>query len=110
MKIFVVEDEPSIRRFYREALKPEGYEVVEASTFEEARRKIEQGEARSCEVAVVDGYLGHHQGDGKEIVELLRAKVSGIRVMVCSGQESDWGDINLMKPIHIEDLLNAVSG
>ena len=42
MKILVVDDDPSIRMLYKEDLEDEGYEVVVASSGEEALRLFEE--------------------------------------------------------------------
>ncbi|RMG02452.1 MAG: response regulator [Nitrospirae bacterium] len=42
MKILVVDDDPSIRTLYKEELEEEGYEVVVASSGDEALRLFEQ--------------------------------------------------------------------
>lgn len=41
MKVLVVDDDPSIRMLYKEELEDEGYEVVVASSGEEALRLFE---------------------------------------------------------------------
>jgi len=42
MKILVVDDDPSIRMLYKEELEDEGYDVVAASSGEEALRLFEE--------------------------------------------------------------------
>ena len=42
MKILVVDDDPSIRMLYKEELEDEGYDVVTASSGEEALRLFEE--------------------------------------------------------------------
>ncbi len=42
MKILVVDDDPSIRMLYKEELEDEGYEVVAASSGEEALKLFEE--------------------------------------------------------------------
>ncbi|GBE36542.1 alkaline phosphatase synthesis transcriptional regulatory protein PhoP [bacterium BMS3Bbin07] len=42
MKILIVDDDPSIRMLYKEELEDEGYEVVTASSGEEALRLFEE--------------------------------------------------------------------
>ncbi|HEB74834.1 MAG TPA: response regulator [Nitrospirae bacterium] len=42
MKILIVDDDPSIRMLYKEELEEEGYDVVTASSGEEALKLFEQ--------------------------------------------------------------------
>ncbi|GMT46671.1 MAG: response regulator [Nitrospirae bacterium] len=42
MKILIVDDDPSIRMLYKEELEDEGYDVVTASSGEEALRLFEE--------------------------------------------------------------------
>jgi CheY-like chemotaxis protein len=42
MKILVVDDDPSIRMLYKEELEDEGYEVIAASSGEEALRLFDE--------------------------------------------------------------------
>ncbi|MDP4007038.1 MAG: response regulator [bacterium] len=107
--LFLVEDESALRHFFGEVFSPQ-YEVLMAVSFPEAMEKIQQLKERNCRVAMVDGSLGHHKGDGKDIAERLRNEIPGIRIVACSAEEQDWGDINLLKPAPIADLLEAVRG
>jgi CheY-like chemotaxis protein len=43
MKILIVDDDPAIRMLYKEELEDEGYEVLVASSGEEALRLFESG-------------------------------------------------------------------
>ncbi len=87
MKIMVLEDEFSIRSFITINLKREGYEVLEASTGEEAIEIFNKN--RDIKVAVLDVMLPGI--DGFEVLKYLRQKSTtiGIIMLTARSQEQD---------------------
>lgn len=108
--IFVVDDDDYTRATLVAMLSTAHEVKVQASSFSEAVMKIQQVKKEGCMVALVDGSLGSHRGDGQEIAQCLKKEIPGIRIVACSGEERKWGDANLLKPVLLKDLLMAVEG
>lgn len=109
--VLVVEDEPGIRRFVREALAGEGFRVFEAATIREALR---DAATRKPDLVILD--LGLPDGHGVEFIRGVRAW-SAMPVIVLSArvEEPDkvealdaGADDYLVKPFGIGELLARV--
>ena len=105
--VLVVDDEPAIRLLCRVNLELEGYEVLEASSLEEARGHLG---GRDVAVALLDMRVGADRGD--KLLDELDARA--IPVIFISGSAEIQPDIarraaaSLGKPFAIDDLLAAV--
>lgn len=100
-KIFVAEDEQTIRRLLRTMLTQRGHRVVlEAGSLAEALENIKKAKEMGVSVAVIDGSLTgqNSPGDGPKIAEALRKEVPGIKIVSFSGEPVSWGDYNVYKP------------
>ena len=108
LRVLVVDDEQSIRRFLRVTLTSQGYTVFEAATGQEALSG-----AVSCKPDIVILDLGLPDIDGVDVTRLLRQQAQ-IPVIVLSvrGSESDkvaaldaGADDYLTKPFGTGELL-----
>jgi two-component system KDP operon response regulator KdpE len=108
LKVLVVEDEDSMRRFLRSALSAQGYRVIEASTGAEGLRLAG---SHTPDVVVLD--LGLPDMDGTDVTRELR-QWSRVPIIILSarGQEADkvlaldaGADDYLTKPFGLPELL-----
>jgi two-component system, OmpR family, KDP operon response regulator KdpE len=107
----LVEDETEIRRFVRNALEAEGWQVFEAETMQ--RGLIDAG-TRKPDMIILD--LGLPDGDGVDFIQDIR-KWSAVPIIVLSARvdESDkievldaGADDYLTKPFGVGELLARV--
>ncbi|MBE7939046.1 MULTISPECIES: two-component system response regulator KdpE [Ramlibacter] len=107
----IVEDEPTIRRFVRDALEAGGWQVHEAGT--QQRGRIEAG-TRKPDLIVLD--LGLPDGDGLDLIRAVRTW-SSVPILVLSARvgESDkvqaldaGADDYLTKPFGVAELMARV--
>ncbi|MDF1484929.1 two-component system response regulator KdpE [Ramlibacter sp. H39-3-26] len=107
----VIEDEPHIRRFVRQALEDEGWQVHEADTL---RRGLVEAGTRKPDLLVLD--LGLPDGDGIDLIRDVRSW-SAVPVIVLSARidEADkiaaldaGADDYLTKPFGTGELLARV--
>jgi len=82
-RILVVDDEPQIQRFLRAALEATDFEVETAETVAAAKRLAA---TRSPALIVLD--LGLPDGDGKEVIETVRA-FSTVPIIVLSARDQE---------------------
>lgn len=110
-RILVVDDEPQIQRFLRPALQASDFEVETADTAAMAKRLAA---TRSPALIVLD--LGLPDGDGKEVIETVRA-FSKVPIIVLSARDQktekiaalDAGaDDYIEKPFGIGELLARI--
>jgi len=84
-KILVVEDEESLRLFYEEELKSEGYEVITAQNGKEAIQELERKNpdliVLDIVMPVMDGMeaLGRIVGKDRKIPIILNTSYTGYR-------------------------------
>ena len=109
MRILVVEDDPLIREFTVEALREEGYDVIHASTGEEALACCMR---QAADVLVTDITLPG-KVDGWQIAERCREHDPGLPVIYATGfspvaARPVPGSLSLHKPYHPEEILQAV--
>jgi CheY-like chemotaxis protein len=115
--ILVVDDDPQVLGIVRKILEAEGYAVRAASSGDVAREKIG---SLSPDLIITDIFMP--DGDGLEILNMLRLQESRIPVIVMSGSrpagEADFlkfadrlgATQSLPKPFRSEQLLRAVRG
>jgi DNA-binding response OmpR family regulator len=84
--VLVVDDEPSLRLLCRVNLELEGLRVVEAATLAEARAVLER---EHVDVVVLDVHVG--SGDGRDLLDELRAAESATRVVMLTGSVEPSG-------------------
>ena len=84
--VLVVDDEPSLRLLCRVNLELEGLRVLEAATLDEARGSLER---EHVDVVVLDVHVG--SGDGRDLLDELRAASSPTRVLMLTGASSRLG-------------------
>jgi two-component system KDP operon response regulator KdpE len=108
MKILIVDDEASIRRFLRVTLTSQAYMVLEASTGNEALSRVAEDKP---DIVILD--LGLPDIDGVEVTRLLREWTQmPIIILSVRGAESDkiaaldaGADDYLTKPFGVGELL-----
>jgi DNA-binding response OmpR family regulator len=107
--VLVVDDEPSLRLLCRVNLELEGYRVLEAGTLDDARALLE---SEPVEVVILDVHVG--RGDGRDLLEELRASESTVKVAMLTGSADvttgrfDAADAVIPKPFEPRELLTAV--
>ena len=109
--ILLVEDEPQMRRFLRNALAASEYELVEVGT---AREALAHAAARRPDLILLD--LGLPDGDGIDVTAQIREwGRMPIIVLSARGQESDkiaaldaGADDYLTKPFGVGELLARI--
>ena len=113
-KILVMEDEIGIRSFVSINLKREGYEIIEASTGQEAIEKINAN--KDISIALLDVMLPDMSGI--EVCKYIRENFNqvGIIMLTAKAQEDDkiegfisGADDYIVKPFSIKELLFRVS-
>ncbi len=111
LRILVVDDEPTIRRFLRASLTGHGYEMIEATTGQEALSEVV---ASRPDLIVLD--LGLPDMDGVEVTRRLR-EWTRIPIIILSVREHETdkvaaldagADDYLTKPFGIGELLARV--
>ncbi len=81
-KIFIIEDEDSLREVLRDVLSPLGYEIIEAKDGEEAIHIYEE-KASSIDLIILDIGMPKIQGD--EVFQRIKEINPGANVLVASG-------------------------
>jgi len=112
MKILVVEDEPLIRLGLASAIEEAGYEVIEASSADDAIRQLERGHEVSLVLTDVDmpGSM-----DGIRLAHYVRDRWPPVQLVVISGKigvrpgELPDGARFVTKPYQEERLLGLVA-
>lgn len=126
MRILVVDDDGSIRAFFREFLTMERHDVFIASNGEEARKMIERYK-KDLDCIITDLRMPFIYGweinknEGIEIVSFARLVIGkGIRIILMSGDLTDidarfaqaaGADFIISKPFQVAELktiLNSV--
>ena len=107
--VLVVDDEPSLRLLCRVNLELESYRVLEAGTLGEARRLLD---SEPVDVIILDVHVG--DGDGRDLLEELRARDADVRVAMLTGSADvttgrfEAADAVMPKPFEPTELLNVV--
>lgn len=109
--VVIIEDEPHIRRFVRNALEAEGWQVHEADT---AKKGLTEAGTRKPDLLVLD--LGLPDGDGLQVIRDVRGW-SGVPIIVLSARSDETdkiaaldagADDYLTKPFGVGELLARV--
>jgi len=112
MRILVVEDDDSLRRYLRAALEDRGFSSDEAVCLEDA---IGYVEGVPYDAVVLD--LGLPDGDGLSLIETIRRTRGGLPILVLTARDSvqdrvkglDAGaDDYLVKPFATEELVARI--
>jgi DNA-binding response OmpR family regulator len=113
--VLLVEDDRSVRRYLEVTLQRSGYRVVTAGDGLEA---MKVALSTDIDVVVTDAIMPHLSG--QELARFLRsnAKVSGLPIILLTGQENKEAasaaenliDAFLYKPVKAKELTNCVAG
>jgi DNA-binding response OmpR family regulator len=112
MRILLVEDDASLRRFVRAAVEAGGFSVDETACLEDATAHIEN---IPYDAVVLD--LGLPDGDGLSLIGTVRRLRAGLPVLILTARDSirdrvkglDTGaDDYLVKPFASEELLARI--
>ena len=111
LKVLLIEDEDSMRRFLRPALIAQGYQVIEART---GAQGLELAASHNPELVMLD--LGLPDLDGIEVTRRLREWTEApILILSARGQEPDkvqaldaGADDYLTKPFGLQELLARI--
>lgn len=110
-KVFLVEDDKNYRGAVRMFLELVGHTIVfEADSLEDALKKIPELTKKGVRVAILDGNLSPHDtsgNDGRRIAVEMRRQTPGIKIIVNSDREYDFGDVWTGK--EIEKLAQVVT-
>jgi DNA-binding response OmpR family regulator len=113
-RVLVVEDEPMVREMAVDALRDEGFDVVEAATGDEAAEKLVDPDA--IDVVFTDVRMPGKM-DGIDVALRARELHPGIAVLVVSGfapqlwerlEGLDPPAVFLAKPYRTRDILNNI--
>lgn len=115
-KLLVVDDQRGVRFLISEIFQGEGFNVVEASNYEEA---MEVAKKFIPDIALVDMRLGNNMGyDGGDIVKALKMHIPGlVPIIVTAHSEPDKLDkaLNsgavycLEKPFDVDRIVSVVN-
>jgi|GEM_PF-3551225 PAS domain S-box-containing protein len=112
MKVLVVDDEASVRTYLKTLLESDGYEVLTASSIEDAIKKFEKEE---FDVVILDLVLDKE--DGYELLKVMKRKDPSVPVIVITGYASIDSAVSTLKegaydyitkPFKAETILNTV--
>jgi DNA-binding NtrC family response regulator len=111
--ILVVDDEPSVLTTYRMILEQKGYEVVPASSSDEARGLLQSShlDLLLCDLSL------EKQDSGFEVIEYARRCRPGMPSLLLTGYASkdvsdraqQNGIMVLFKPIDIQEFLETIA-
>jgi two-component system OmpR family response regulator len=114
-RIALVEDEPSIRKNYAEALTKQGYLVSSHDGKSSALQAFQQ---RLPDLAIIDISLGEDLEGGFDLCRILRGKSSTIPIIFLTAKDSDFDVISglrlgaddyLTKDVSIHQILARVA-
>ena len=114
-RVLVVDDQPAILRMVSRILRMKGYEVIQASTFAEAKSAIKEAH-EPLDLLLTDVRLP--DGNGPDLGGYLRDRWSDAAILYISGYTADiltQGEVMtqrdgfVQKPFTAENLLSRVS-
>lgn len=100
-KVFLVEDDPFLKKVESSWIESDGHKVVlEASSLGEALEKVKLAKEKKVNVGVLDGSLRGKDSptDGPQVAEELKKAIPEIKIVSFSGDIVVWGDVNPRKP------------
>ena len=110
-KIMIVDDEPTIRRLYQKEFSEDGFEVVLASSGQDALDRAES--EKSLDLVILD--IKMEDKDGLEVLDELRGKFKGLPVILNSAYSTykndftSWlADAYLVKSPDLSELKEKV--
>ena len=113
-EILLIDDESSVREFFRKVLEEAGHDVTEASS---AKDGLSHLKSHPVDLVITDILMPDM--DGLELTWVLHQQYPGVKVMAVSGGEQDLDYCSvarffgahetLMKPVAVPRLLDAVS-
>ena len=105
--ILLVEDEPALRQLMAGTLAGAGYEVHQARNGAEAA-KVFARHGAAIDLVVTDLQMPHV--DGTELIETLRERRRGLKVLCISGTAQPPQDVDafIKKPFSREEFLAQV--
>lgn len=108
IRVLIIEDDPAIRRFLRNTLRVQQYEVREADTGEEGIALVRQIQP---ELVILD--LGLPDIDGMEVIRRIR-ELSNVPILVLSSRSDEAGKVTALdlgaddyvsKPFGVDELM-----
>jgi two-component system OmpR family response regulator len=114
-KIALIEDEPSIRRNYADALTKQGYTVTSLDSKTSAMQSFQH---HLPDLAIIDISLGDDVEGGFDICRTLRSKSSTLPIIFLTARDSDFDVISglrlgaddyLTKDVSIHQILARVA-
>jgi len=112
LRVLIIDDEPSIRRFLRTSLSAQTYSVLEAEDGESGLALLQRN---AVDVLVLD--LGLPGMGGLEVLKRLRETGSSVPVIVLSSRTDETGKVTALdlgaddyvtKPFGMEELLARI--
>jgi DNA-binding response OmpR family regulator len=110
-RIMIVDDEPSIRKLYQKEFAEDGYEVILASSGQDALNRAEN--EKSLDLVILD--IKMEGKDGLEVLDELRGKFKGLPVILNSAYSTykndftSWlADAYLVKSPDLSELKEKV--
>ncbi|HEX7718748.1 MAG TPA: response regulator transcription factor, partial [Woeseiaceae bacterium] len=111
VRVLVIEDDPGMRRFLRNTLKVQNYDVRETASGEEGIRMIRQ---TGPELVILD--LGLPDRDGMELISEIR-RLSPAPILVLSSRSDEKGKVMALdlgaddyvsKPFGVDELMARI--
>jgi DNA-binding NtrC family response regulator len=112
--ILLIDDEASVRGFFRDVLEGAGYGVAEAASARDGLRLLHE---RPIDLVITDILMPDM--DGLEVTRVLHRDFPKVKVIAVSGgqQDVDYCDVarflgaheTLMKPVTVQRLLETVA-
>ena len=108
IRVLIIEDDPAIRRFLRNTLRVQQYEVREADTGEDGIALVRQIQP---ELVILD--LGLPDIDGMEVIRRIR-ELSNVPILVLSSRSDEAGKVTALdlgaddyvsKPFGVDELM-----
>lgn len=105
-RLIIVDDSAEVRRAYREALVPLGYNVTEAADAQQALIALE---ATAPHVALIDIHLP--QVNGYRLAQAIRARTgSAVRLIMLSGMALDATTRRLSREAGFDECVDKMAG
>lgn len=111
VRVLVIEDDPGMRRFLRNTLHVQNYDVRETASGEEGIRLVRQA---NPELVILD--LGLPDRDGMELIEEIR-RFSAVPILVLSSRSDEKGKVTALdlgaddyvsKPFGVDELMARI--